>query len=54
MHSAHCHIDGMLDDSVVTLDSYEVAFDVVVNLYIIKSCVVLSVDISDLVKLFLE
>ena len=44
----------MLDDAIVTLDANEVTLEVVVDLCIIKTRVVLAVDLSDLVKFLLE
>ena len=54
MNAAYCHVDCMLDHTVISLDAYKLALEVVVYLHIIKARVVFSVDFSDLVKLFLE
>ena len=54
MNTSPSHVDCMLEHSVVALDAHEVAAEIVVDLDIIKACVVLSVDVSDLVKFLLE
>ena len=54
MNAAYCHIDGVLDNTVIALDTYKIALEVVVDLHIVESCIVLAVDLSDLVELLLE
>ena len=54
MYAAYSHVDCMLDHAVIALYAYKMSLEVVVNLYIIKSLVVFSVDLSDLVELLVE
>ena len=54
MDACHCHVDRVLDHSVVTLDTDEVSSDVVVDLDVIQTGIILSVDVADLVEFLLE
>ena len=54
VYAADSHVDSMLYHAVVALDSNELPLEIVVDLHIIKTSVVLTVDLSDLVEFLLE
>ena len=54
MYAGNCHVDGVLDHSVIPLNSDEVAVQIVVDLNVIETCVVLAGDLSDLVEFLME
>ena len=37
MHAAYSHIDSVLDDSLVALDSHKVTSDIVIDSHIVES-----------------
>ena len=54
MDAGNCHVDGVLDHSVVSLDAHKVTVEIVVDLHVIEACVVFSIDFAYLVKLLME
>ena len=54
MHAAYGHIHCVLDHPVITLDSYKVALEVVIDRGIVKTGVAFAVDLTYLVQLLLE